>query len=71
MSIFTVLDTETGQIMMSMILGLGLAALFQRVCNDEKCIVYKSPGETQIAGQVFTQNGICYKFNKRIVKCES
>ena len=71
MSIFTVLDTETGQIMMSMILGLGLAALFQRVCTDEKCIVYQSPGDNQIAGQIFTQNGVCYKFNKRIVKCAS
>lgn len=71
MGIFTILDTETGQIMISMILGLGLATLFQRVCTEEKCIIYQSPGDKEIAEQIFMQNGICYKFNKRIVNCST
>lgn len=70
MGILTVLDTETGQIMLSMILGLGLASLFQRVCTDEKCTVYISPSDKEINNQIFTQNGICYKFNKREINCD-
>lgn len=69
MTVFTVLDSETGQIMLSIILGLGLAALFQRVCNEEKCMIYKSPDEKLILGRVFTQNGKCYKYERQVVNC--
>jgi len=69
MSIFTLLDTETGQVIISMILGLGLASLFKRVCTDEKCIVYRSPNDKEINGQIFIQDTKCYRFNKQIVKC--
>lgn len=69
MTVFTVLDSETGQIMLSIILGLGLAAIFQRVCNEEKCMIYKSPDEKLIVGRVFTQNGKCYKYEKHIMAC--
>ena len=69
MTVFSVLDSETGQIMLSIILGLGLAAIFQRVCNEEKCMIYKSPDENQILGRVFSQNGKCFKYEKQIVVC--
>jgi hypothetical protein len=69
MSIFTVLDTETGQIMLSMLLGLGLAALFQQTCNNANCTVYQAPSDNKITGRIFMQNGYCYKYNKETVKC--
>lgn len=69
MSIFTVLDTETGQIMLSMILGLGLAALFQRTCTSADCTIYQAPADNKINGRIFTQNDNCYKYEKEIIEC--
>jgi hypothetical protein len=69
MGVLSVLDTETGQVAISIILGLGLAMLFQKVCQDEKCTVYLSPPENKIADRIFTQNGKCYKFVKVAAPC--
>lgn len=69
MSILSILDTETGQVMISIVLGLGLAALFQKVCQDEKCTVYLSPDENKITDRVFTQNGQCYKYVREPTPC--
>ncbi len=70
MSILSILDTETGQVMVSVVLGLGLAAIFQKVCaGDEKCTVYLSPAENKITGRVFTQNGQCYKYVQQDIAC--
>jgi len=69
MSILKTLDTETGQIMLSMILGLGLASLFRRVCTDEKCVIYTPPEANKIDNLIFTQNGKCFKYAREIVNC--
>ena len=71
MSILSILDTETGQVMISIVLGLGLAALFQKVCQDEKCTVYLSPDENKITDRIFIQNGQCYKYVKEPVPCST
>ena len=36
-------DNYTGKFIISIILGLGIAALFRKVCNNNKCIVIKAP----------------------------
>jgi hypothetical protein len=69
MSILSILDTNTGQVAVSIILGLGIAMLFQKVCIEEKCTVYLSPPENKIAGRIFTQNGQCYKFVRAAATC--
>ena len=33
------LKNETGRLIISILLGLGLAAIFRRVCKDKKCII--------------------------------
>ena len=69
MSILSILDTETGQVMLSMILGLGLASLFKRVCTDEKCVIYIPPADNKINNRIFTQNGKCYKYVRETINC--
>jgi hypothetical protein len=34
------LGSETGVVIFSIILGLGLAAMFRRTCNSESCTVF-------------------------------
>ena len=32
--------TQTGKIIMSILLGFGLASLFRRVCKNKDCIIF-------------------------------
>ena len=36
-------DERTNTIILSVIWGFGIAALFRKVCDDNKCIVIKAP----------------------------
>ena len=37
------LHTETGRIIISIVLGLGIASLFRKVCKDRSCIAFRAP----------------------------
>ena len=38
-------DERTNTIVISIIWGLGVASLFRKICNNNKCIVIKAPSE--------------------------
>jgi len=46
--------TKTGKIVLSIILGLGLATLFRTVCKDKNCIVFKAPPLGEMQGKAYT-----------------
>ena len=37
------INTSLGKIIISIMLGLGLATLFRKVCKDKNCITFKGP----------------------------
>jgi hypothetical protein len=37
------LHTDTGRIIISIVLGLGIASLFRKVCKDRSCIRFRAP----------------------------
>ena len=37
------LNTEIGRNLISIVLGIGLAALFRKVCKDKNCLVFNGP----------------------------
>ncbi len=63
------INSEQGSVIISVILGLGLASLFRTVCKDGKCIVYKSDA-SNIQKNLYKLEGKCYKYNPTIVPCE-
>jgi hypothetical protein len=65
------LNTREGQIIISLILGLGLASLFRQVCNDNNCIIIKSPGKKEIKDKVFKQDDKCYTYQPKKTKCDN
>lgn len=65
------LASPTGKVIMSIIWGLGLAALFRRACTGRSCIVYKSPHPSKIQGRIFKHNGQCYKYTTRRANCDT
>ena len=62
---------EPGKIIISIILGLGLATLFRKVCKDRDCIIFRAPDIKKIQNQIFKFEGKCYKFSEEIERFDS
>ena len=43
MQLQRLLYSDTGRNIISIVLGMGLAALFQKVCKDKDCVVFSGP----------------------------
>tara|TARA_B110000495_G_C22849876_1_gene495572 strand:- start:598 stop:837 length:240 start_codon:yes stop_codon:yes gene_type:complete len=65
------IHTDIGRIIISILLGLGLATLFRKVCNDRSCMIFKAPQLKKIKGQIFKYGKKCYKFNEEIENCNN
>ena len=63
-----ILDNPTGSIIVSIILGLGIAALFRKSCEGGKCIVFQAPPK-DITKTIYKHNNKCIKFESETVKC--
>ena len=48
-----ILNNRVGVIVISIILGLGLASLFRRVCSGANCIIIKGPSTSEIKDRIF------------------
>jgi hypothetical protein len=64
-----VIHTKFGQIAVSIILGLGLASLFRKVCDGANCLKFQSPSVKEVEGSVYEHNGECYKFKAKTTEC--
>jgi hypothetical protein len=53
LSLKKLLYTPIGRIFLSIIMGLGLATLFRRACNDGDCIRFNGPVLSEVDGRVF------------------
>lgn len=65
------LDTPTGHIFISILLGLGLATLFKKTCADDKCLVFNGPVIEDIKDKTFKHGEKCYKYSSEPGKCDS
>lgn len=65
------MHTKFGQVVISIILGIGLASLFRRTCHDEGCYDFKSPKTSEVESTTYLHGGTCYKFKAETKKCES
>jgi hypothetical protein len=62
---------RTGQIVVSAVLGLALALMFQRACKGRKCVIIQAPPLETLAGEVHREDGVCFKYVPKYVSCES
>jgi len=65
------LNTPIGVAFISILLGLGLATLFRKVCTDKNCIVFNGPIITDISGKIYKYDDKCYKYEASPAKCDS
>jgi|UniRef100_A0A6C0ISB4 hypothetical protein len=64
-------QSEVGKNIISIILGLGLATLFRKVCNDKNCIRFNGPVINDIEDKVFKHGEKCYKYSAHADKCDT
>jgi hypothetical protein len=63
------LHTERGKIIMSILLGFGLASLFRKVCKDKNCLIFHAPPLDDFNNKIYKSNGKCVKYNPIQTKC--
>jgi hypothetical protein len=61
--------TETGKIIMSVLLGFGLASLFRTVCKDNNCLAFHAPPLDDFKDKIYKNNGKCVKYVPVATKC--
>jgi hypothetical protein len=66
------LHTKTGRIIMSIILGFGLASLFRTICKNKNCVIFYAPPLDEIKDKIYKKNdGKCIKYNLVATKCRN
>ena len=65
-----IFNTRTGRIILSIIWGLGLAALFRKVCKGRSCVVIRGPHPDDIKGKIFEFNKRCYTYTPHDSTCK-
>ncbi len=65
-----IMDSEIGINIISIILGLGLASLFRKVCRDKDCIVIKGPKLSSVKDKIFKFDDKCYQYEPISTSCK-
>ena len=67
--VLQLLDSKQGQIIISVILGLGLASIFRRVCQDGNCQIIEGPPIDEIENKIFKKNDKCFRYKAKNTTC--
>ena len=65
------LYTPVGKVLISIILGLGLASLFRKTCEGKDCISFRGPIIEDVSGRIFQYGDECYTYKQRATKCDA
>jgi hypothetical protein len=63
--------TQSGKIIMSILLGFGLASLFRTVCKNKDCLIFHAPPIEELKDKIYKNNGKCVKYSQIATKCVS
>jgi len=63
--------SKTGRIIMSILLGFGLASLFRTVCKDKDCLLFYAPPLEKIKDKIYKSGNKCVKYTPVSTKCDA
>ena len=66
----SIIDSNIGRIIISIVWGLGLSALFRKACNGRTCLIIKGPKPQQLENKVYGFNNKCYTYQPYSVTCK-
>ena len=70
-NILTKVNTKYGKIIISFILGIGLASIFRKSCNSRNCIIFNAPSFDEVNKNTYKQDGKCFKYKEENVMCNN
>ena len=65
----TIINSNRGRYVLSILLGLGLATLFRKACDSRNCLIFKAASLKSIKNKVFGFNDKCYKYTEKNSTC--
>jgi hypothetical protein len=66
-----IMNNPVGRIIVSIILGLGLATLFRKVCSGNSCIIVKGPSPTEVKKYFYKIEDDCFKYTPYTTSCDN
>lgn len=70
MNVKRLLYSPIGKMLLSIVLGLGLATLFRRACKEKDCIDFKGPVISEFEDKVYKHGDKCYSYKVNSSKCD-
>ena len=64
-NILRAMHTTNGKYVISILLGIGIATLFRKVCNDINCIEFRAPSFSEVTQNTYKHNDDCYTFMEK------
>jgi len=71
MNFSRLLNSNLGRMLISVILGLGLATLFRKACTDSSCLMFNGPVIDEVNGKTYQFDEYCYKYELKPSRCDS
>jgi hypothetical protein len=71
MELKRLVSSDFGIKLLSIILGLGLATLFRKVCKGRNCMIFKGPLMKDVENTTYKENNKCYQFSYDSVSCDT
>ena len=65
-----IMSSKMGINVISIILGLGLASLFRKVCRGKDCVIIKGPELSSIKDKIFRFDEKCYTYEPIATSCK-
>lgn len=69
--LFGAMHTKAGQMLISIILGIGLASLFRKTCTNKSCYKFIGPQVKKVTDNTYIHDNDCYKFSYNTQQCKS
>lgn len=68
--ILDMLNTDTGAIVFSAMIGFGLATIFRKTCRGDSCVVVTAPDVEELRKRIYEIDGSCYRYTPVAVQCD-
>jgi hypothetical protein len=65
------LNTSLGKFFISVLLGLGLATLFRKACNDRNCLSFSGPVISEVDGKIYKHGEKCFSYTSSATTCDA
>lgn len=70
MDIKKIIDSDRAAIVMSIILGLGVATIFRKICTEKDCVIFEPPSKDFLTKGILKYDNKCYQNETQHVRCD-